>query len=109
MASTETPNGDQIADIAAKQDEKRRSLQASPTELSDAAETIQRNYRGYRERRQLKGIGLDPSKRWSEVCFSLAINALLASIMSADRFRQSKMVRPPKTWPSTTGFLVISQ
>ncbi|KAH4611593.1 hypothetical protein HBH82_042950 [Parastagonospora nodorum] len=31
-----------------------------------AAATIQRNYRGYRERRQLKGIGLDASARWAE-------------------------------------------
>jgi len=35
-----------------------------------AATTIQRNYRGYRERRQLKGIGLDASARWAEVCLS---------------------------------------
>lgn len=32
-----------------------------------AAQVIQRNYRGYRERRQLKGIGLSASTRWSEV------------------------------------------
>lgn len=31
-----------------------------------AAQLIQRNYRGYRERRQLKGWGLDASSRWSE-------------------------------------------
>ncbi|KAI9680085.1 MAG: hypothetical protein M1817_005101 [Caeruleum heppii] len=31
-----------------------------------AAGTIQRNYRGYRARRQLQGIGLDPSTRWAE-------------------------------------------
>jgi hypothetical protein len=34
---------------------------------ADAAQMIQRNYRGYRERRQLKGIGLDASARWTEV------------------------------------------
>lgn len=33
-----------------------------------AAQMIQRNYRGYRERRQLEGIGLDANARWSEVC-----------------------------------------
>lgn len=32
-----------------------------------AAQMIQRNYRGYRERRQLQGIGLDASARWAEV------------------------------------------
>lgn len=32
-----------------------------------AAQMIQRNYRGYRERRQLQGIGLDANARWAEV------------------------------------------
>lgn len=36
-------------------------------EEEEAARKIQRNYRGYRERRQLKGIGLDASARWAEV------------------------------------------
>jgi hypothetical protein len=36
-------------------------------EQKDAAQMIQRNYRGYRERRQLKGIGLDATARWHEV------------------------------------------
>jgi hypothetical protein len=31
-----------------------------------AAGLIQRNYRGYRARRQMKGMGLDPSSRWVE-------------------------------------------
>jgi hypothetical protein len=39
-----------------------------PEEEKAAAQMIQRNYRGYRERRQLKGIGLDASARWAEVC-----------------------------------------
>jgi hypothetical protein len=39
-----------------------------PQAEEDAAQMIQRNYRGYRERRQLKGIGLDASARWAEVC-----------------------------------------
>lgn len=37
-----------------------------------AAQMIQRNYRGYRERRQLNGIGLDASARWAEVCEMVA-------------------------------------
>lgn len=40
-------------------------LEAS--EQRQAAEMIQRNYRGYRERRQLQGMGLDASTRWAEV------------------------------------------
>ncbi|KZM18592.1 hypothetical protein ST47_g10263 [Ascochyta rabiei] len=35
-------------------------------EQQQAAQMIQRNYRGYRERRQLQGIGLDASARWAE-------------------------------------------
>jgi hypothetical protein len=35
-------------------------------EKEKAAALIQRNYRGYRERRQMKGIGMSPATRWSE-------------------------------------------
>jgi hypothetical protein len=35
-------------------------------EQERAAALIQRNYRGYRERRQLKGLGLSASTRWRE-------------------------------------------
>lgn len=40
----------------------------SQAEQEEAAVKVQRVYRGYRERRQLKGIGLDASARWAEVC-----------------------------------------
>ncbi|KAL8903121.1 MAG: hypothetical protein Q9207_004143 [Kuettlingeria erythrocarpa] len=33
---------------------------------SDAARTLQRTYRGHRARRELKGLSLSPSARWSE-------------------------------------------
>ena len=36
-------------------------------ERAAAAQLIQRRYRGYRERRQLNGFGLDSSSRWAEV------------------------------------------
>jgi hypothetical protein len=36
-------------------------------EQEQAAQLIQKNYRGYRERRQLEGMGLDANSRWSEV------------------------------------------
>ena len=49
-----------------------RAVQSLSDQLNDqeqqkAAQLIQRNYRGYRERRQLQGIGLDASARWAEV------------------------------------------
>lgn len=45
----------------------------APGEQEAAAQMIQRNYRGYRERRQLEGMGLDASTRWSEVRIALLI------------------------------------
>lgn len=41
--------------------------QENSAEQQEAAQMIQRNYRGYRERRQLQGFGLDASARWAEV------------------------------------------
>ncbi|KAK5075452.1 hypothetical protein LTR64_001659 [Lithohypha guttulata] len=37
-----------------------------PQESRKAAELIQRSYRGYRTRRELKGHGLDPTSKWLE-------------------------------------------
>lgn len=39
----------------------------SKTQDDKSHDCEQRNYRGYRERRQLKGYGLSPSDRWSDV------------------------------------------
>lgn len=72
MSSVEAPAP---SDEAAKY----RDVAPDPTEefapvehkqQKQAAELIQRNYRGYRSRRQLEGMGLDPSARWTEVCVS---------------------------------------
>jgi hypothetical protein len=38
----------------------------SDEERTKAAGLIQRNYRGYRARRRMRGMGLDPSSRWIE-------------------------------------------
>jgi hypothetical protein len=40
-------------------------------EQEQAAQMIQRNYRGYRTRRQLNGMGLDAESRWDEVRHSI--------------------------------------
>jgi hypothetical protein len=57
-----------VAGAPAASSERRQSQ----AEKEEAAQLIQRNYRGYRERRQLNGIGLDASARWAEVCASFA-------------------------------------
>jgi hypothetical protein len=67
------PSPEVLREIAAKQDAKALELQKKRTnetgrdERHDAAKVIQKNYRGYRERRALQGYGLDPSTRWMEV------------------------------------------
>jgi len=50
-------------DVAARQSH----MGTNDQEQAQAAQMIQRNYRGYRERRQLQGMGLDASARWAEV------------------------------------------
>jgi hypothetical protein len=64
---------ERIASVQIHKEEEQtlKNLIRQHPELSDrerhkAAELIQRNYRGYRERRQMKGLGLDPSSRWVE-------------------------------------------
>lgn len=42
------------------------SLRGREEKRSKAAAIIQRNYRGHRERRMLKGLSLDPAARWVE-------------------------------------------
>ncbi|KFY20882.1 hypothetical protein V491_03347, partial [Pseudogymnoascus sp. VKM F-3775] len=54
-----------------KEDEKTHRILSAERTYSEgdrhaAAEVIQRNYRGYRERRQMRGWGLDPGSRWVE-------------------------------------------
>jgi len=53
--------------VAADRAARSSSDQLNDEEQQKAAQLIQRNYRGYRERRQLQGIGLDASARWAEV------------------------------------------
>lgn len=62
---------EEIAQVQAKHEEEilQKRVGNGHPELSTedrdkAAALIQRNYRGYRERRQMKGMGLDPTSRW---------------------------------------------
>ena len=68
------PAPEVLRDIERKQAERRKEIlerrRKQDSQLDDeakAARVIQRNYRGHRERRALKGYGLDPSTRWLEV------------------------------------------
>ncbi|KAL9088720.1 MAG: hypothetical protein Q9165_006029 [Trypethelium subeluteriae] len=69
--SIQTPTAEELREIATKQDARQREIKLARRAKEDgeeeqAAELIQRNYRGYRARRQLKGMGLDSSTRWIE-------------------------------------------
>lgn len=68
-STTSTPS------IAATQAQKELAINAKYNDAAththnqretDAARVLQRTYRGHRERRQLAGLSLDPSTRWTE-------------------------------------------
>jgi hypothetical protein len=94
--SYELPSKEKLREIAAKQDAKEKEIKAArarrqsatnqpPNEQEAAAQIIQvgddqhtnvsacdsesdqRNYRGYRERREMRGLGLSASTRWFDV------------------------------------------
>ncbi|RMX98456.1 hypothetical protein D0867_12431 [Hortaea werneckii] len=48
-------------------------------EENEAATRIQKAYRGHRERRQLEGLTLDPSSRWTEALKELKYRSVTAS------------------------------
>lgn len=76
LDSLQTPTHDMVERISSVQEKKeletiKKRLNEDHGELSSeervkAAELIQRNYRGHRERRILAGMSLDPSTRWVE-------------------------------------------
>ncbi|KAK0661101.1 IQ domain-containing protein IQM5 [Lasiodiplodia hormozganensis] len=71
-AALQVPSKDELEAIARRQDAKREAMQAAKSqgqrdeEEAAAAALIQRNYRGYKQRRELAGMGLDASTRWVE-------------------------------------------
>jgi hypothetical protein len=77
----QVPTAEEMREIGRKQDERAKEIaerrrqqreKASAVDNADeerdrAAKVIQKNYRGYRARRALKGFGLDPGTRWMEL------------------------------------------
>lgn len=60
----------------AEVNETSRQQNTSAAEESQAAQTIQRNYRGYRQRRENDGLGLDPNQRWDEALKEIRFRTL---------------------------------
>lgn len=97
----ELPPKEKLREIAARQDAKEKEIREArarhlstcnqPPDQQEAAagiiqvcddqhtklprsvaESDQRNYRGYRERREMRGLGLSASTRWFDVCCSFS-------------------------------------
>ena len=58
MAQSDEKNEDETAEQQAPSDSHGED---------DAAKTIQRNYRGYKNRREMNGCGVSAEGRWREV------------------------------------------
>lgn len=85
------------------QDDKQLQHQESA-----AARVLQRTYRGHRERRQLRGMGLDPSTRWIEVRMlvgllplSMKADHLLQQAVKEAQYRALTTPRPRSSRPPT--------
>lgn len=102
-----------MTSIAEIQDEKERDVlkKYQPTKQpqddkqlqhqeSAAARVLQRTYRGHRERRQLRGMGLDPSTRWIEVrmlvSFVLFVNEANDPLQKAVKEAQYRALTTPR-------------
>ncbi|KAJ4319418.1 hypothetical protein N0V94_003922 [Neodidymelliopsis sp. IMI 364377] len=83
-----------VEDGAAK---KSTHASVGDGEQQKAAQMIQRNYRGYRERRQLQGIGLDASARWAEVYMTL-----YETVSPLHRLQRALPNRAPARWRNAT-------
>jgi len=85
--STDLPSPERLQEIKAIQERKESEglaakEQHTTAERQAAAELIQRNYRGYRARRELKGYALSSSERWSEVYHTLVLPFYLLTILT---------------------------
>lgn len=62
---------ERISNVQQEKEEQIIKQRSSSDEMSEeqakAAGLIQRNFRGYRERRQMEGKGLDADRRWAEI------------------------------------------
>ena len=88
--------------IAKTQEKKEHNINAKYNEglahthdqrETDAARVLQRTYRGHRERRQLAGLSLDPSTRWTE-----AIKEAQYRELTKPRPRSSDLAQGSEEW-----------
>lgn len=87
MAVTEVSEEKEWEDTKRKDEQKNIDFLAHRE--SDAARTLQRTYRGYKSRRELRGFSLDPSTRWTEVDAALSPPIRYSKLIN-NTFRLSK-------------------
>ncbi|RMY56957.1 hypothetical protein D0863_12802 [Hortaea werneckii] len=82
LATLRRPSTLEVARITEKQIQKEREINDKyhkhTAEENEAATKIQKAYRGHRERRQLEGLTLDPSSRWTEALKELKYRSVTA-------------------------------
>ncbi|KAI6889698.1 hypothetical protein KC359_g384 [Hortaea werneckii] len=82
LATLRRPSTVEVARITEKQIQKEREINDKyhkrTAEENEAATKIQKAYRGHRERRQLEGLTLDPSSRWTEALKELRYRSVTA-------------------------------
>ncbi|KAI7502107.1 hypothetical protein KC367_g2353 [Hortaea werneckii] len=82
LATLRRPSTLEVARITEKQIQKEREVNDKyhkrTAEENEAATKIQKAYRGHRERRQLEGLTLDPSSRWTEALKELRYRSVTA-------------------------------
>ncbi|GAB1734964.1 hypothetical protein NU219Hw_g41t1 [Hortaea werneckii] len=83
LATLRRPSTLEVARITEAQIQKEREINDKyhkhTAEENEAATRIQKAYRGHRERRQLEGLTLDPSSRWTEALKELKYRSVTAS------------------------------
>ncbi|KAL8976578.1 MAG: hypothetical protein Q9205_007440, partial [Flavoplaca limonia] len=84
-----------IAEIQQRKEQKIDQKYDPNQRQSDAARTLQRTYRGHRARRELKGLTLSPSVRWTEAVKEAKYRDLTTP-RSSSRSQTSNSVNKPK-------------
>lgn len=70
----EEGGGAAVKEAAAKTSSTNDKESSTDDREAKAAGLIQRNYRGYKTRRELQGMGLDPTARWGEALHHMKLD-----------------------------------
>ncbi|PPJ51989.1 hypothetical protein CBER1_09301 [Cercospora berteroae] len=99
------PSPEKLREIERQQNERAAEIRAKRRretidERTNAAEIIQRNFRGHQARRAMKGYALEPSTRWLEALKDAEYSRLTRPVSKVQRFNESPTAadRVKKRW-----------